>query len=80
MRIDQGYYGDYKITCEMPFDLESIRLAANKILVIDGVAVFHWPVNVELVNGYWELHFTRPVTDEVYENMRAVQATPGAHV
>lgn len=66
MRIDQNYYGDYTITDEMPFDLESIRTAANKILVIDSTPVFDWPVTIELVNGYWELHFTRPVKDEVY--------------
>lgn len=72
MRIEQGYYGDFKVMDELPFDLFALIKVQQKIWGDYGVTVSTWPVSTDLneTTGYWEVWFTRPVTDQEYvENM-----------
>jgi hypothetical protein len=78
MRVEQTYYGDFKITDELPFDLFDLTSAANKIYFDFGRRVTDWPVTIEYNERtmYWEVYFTRPVTDEEY--VATVSYLPGA--
>lgn len=68
MLTEQTYYGDFKITSDLPFDLFSLKRIADRIFFDFGNNVSAWPVTIELNDrtGLWELSFTRPVTDEEY--------------
>lgn len=69
MQIEQNYYGDFKVTDELSFDLFALTVASNKIYFQFGKRVSDWPVTIEFNDkiGYWEVYFTRPVTDKEYE-------------
>lgn len=68
MRIEESYYGDYKVMDEFAFTPADIIRAATLILKSSKVRVMNWPVTIDLnqKTGYWELWFTRPVDDAAY--------------
>lgn len=68
MRIEQSYYGDYKVMDELAFTTADIIRAANLIFKSYRVRTLNWPVTIDLnqKTGFWELWFTKPVDDEKY--------------
>lgn len=76
MRIEQGYYGDYTVTDEMPFSANDIVNVAIDIELEDGVSVRDWPVTIEYSTKLdrWCLWFLRPVTDKEYEDVSKMPA------
>lgn len=68
MHIDEGFYGDFKVMDELAFTTADIMRAAMVIQKTYRVRVVNWPVTIDLneKTGYWEVWFTRPVTDEEY--------------
>lgn len=70
MRIEQTYYGDFRVLDEFPFGANDIISAAHKISREEDVVVLDWPVTIDHNDrtGYWEVWFTRPVSDEEYVN------------
>lgn len=70
MRVTKGYYGDsFIVTDELPFSGSDILRAAHKVKRDYGENVWEWPVTIDFLEktGYWEAWFTRPATDEEYE-------------
>lgn len=70
MRIEETYYGDFRVFDEMPFDLNALSRAEHKIAHSFDAEVGNWPITIDHNErtGYWEVWFTRPVSDEDYIN------------
>lgn len=68
MRIDESYYGDFKVMDELPFTTADIIRAASLILKLYRVRTTNWPITIDFneKTGYWEVWFTRPVDDATY--------------
>lgn len=69
MRIEQSFYGDYKVMDEMPFDLQSLNSAMVIIGKEHGEPVSDWPVTTDYDDkiGYWTAWFIKPLPDAEYE-------------
>lgn len=68
MRIEESYYGDFKVTDIMPFAATDILRAASLIYKSYKVRTVNWPITIDFIEktGYWEIWFTKPVSDEDY--------------
>jgi hypothetical protein len=78
MRIEESYYGDFKVIDEMAFTIADLIRAGALIRRHYHVRVLNWPVTIDLnqKTGYWEVWFTKPVSDEEY----VAFMEPGAQV
>lgn len=68
MRVEESYYGDYKVMDDFPFTTADIVRAGSVIYKSFGVRTVNWPVTIDFNDktGYWEVWFTRPVDDATY--------------
>lgn len=68
MRIEESYYGDFKVMDEFSFTTADIVRAASVIFKSYKVRTVNWPVTIDFneKTGYWEVWFTRPVDDATY--------------
>jgi hypothetical protein len=75
VRTEQTYYGDYRVFDEMPFGTADLTKAVFRISADFKENVFRWPVTIDFneKTGYWEVWFTRPVSDEDYINRIGLQ-------
>lgn len=68
MRIGTTYYGDFLVHDELPFTLNSLSKAEDRIFDQFGTEVGDWPVTIDYLEnpGVWEIWFSPPVSDEDY--------------
>lgn len=68
MRIEESYYGDFRVYDELAFTTADILRAAALIYKSHRIRTLNWPVTIDFIEKgeYWELWFTRPVSDEQY--------------
>lgn len=73
MQIMKSYYGDFVARDELAFSMHDLNKAIFRIAVQYKAHVMHWPMTIQYFNGYWEVHFLRPLAEEPVE---AVQSLP----
>lgn len=75
MRIEESFYGSFKVIDEFAFTMADILRAASLIFKSYRVRTVNWPITIDFnqKTEYWELWFTKPASDEEYvEHMSAL--------